>query len=80
MPVFKSILNFFKAEKTAYSHRHRTIEIVALEKGIDIDSIRDETKAILENKGRVKAIEHLTKRFHVPLSAAWQFVNNLDSE
>lgn len=78
MPILKPILDFFKAEKTTYSHRNRTIEIIALEKGIDIDSIKDDTKVILENEGRIEAVVNLRKRFHVTTAAAWRFVDKLD--
>lgn len=78
MQVFKSILGLFTLEKTAYSHRNRSIETIALEKGIDIDAIRRDTRAILEKDGRVVAIRQLSKRFHVPLSTAWGFVDKLD--
>ena len=80
MRLIKSILNFFKAEKTTYSHRNRTIEVVASEQGLDLDSLKEETKAILKREGRVEAIEMIEKRFHVPLNAAWRFVDKLDSE
>ena len=76
--ILTSIRNFFNAEKTVYSHRNRTIEIIALEKKIDIDSIENDTKAILESEGRHAAIIEITKRFHVPLSVAWIFVDRLD--
>ena len=79
MPIFKPILDFFKAEKTTYSHRNRTIEIIALEKGIDINSIKEQTKAILESEGSVEAVIQLRKRFHVTSSAAWRFVDKLDA-
>lgn len=78
MQIFKVIADFFKAEKTEYWHRDRSIEVVAHEKGIDIDSLKDETKVIIQNEGRVEAITKLRHRFHVPLSAAWRFVNKLD--
>lgn len=78
MQILKPILDFFKAEKTAYSHRERTIEIVALEKGIDINSIKEDTRVILENEGRVEAVLQLRKRLHVTTSASWRFVDNLD--
>jgi hypothetical protein len=77
-PIFTSILDFFKARKTVYSHRNRTIEIVAQEKGFDIEQLRAEVQATIECQGRVEAIESLVKRFHVPLSAAWRFVDKLD--
>lgn len=80
MQILKPILDFFKAEKTPYSHRNRSIEIIALEKGIDINSITNDTKEILEKEGRVEAIHQLTKRFHVPLSVAWRFVDKLDNQ
>lgn len=76
--MLKSFFNFFKAEKTVYSHRNRTIEIIASEKNIDIQSIEKETKTILENEGKVEAVIQLRKRFHVPLSAAWIFVEKLE--
>lgn len=75
--MLSRLLDFFKAKKTTYSHRNRTIEIIASEKGIDIDSIREETKAILESEGSVEAIIHLRKRFHVTDGAAWNFVDKL---
>jgi hypothetical protein len=78
MPIFKNVLDFFKAEKTVYSHRNRTIEMIALEKNIDINTIKNEFKAILKNEGRVEAVSKLRKRFHVTLSAAWIFVAKLD--
>ncbi len=78
MPILKPILDFFKAEKTTYSHRDRTIEIVALEKGVDINSIKEDTRVIFENEGRVEAVIQLRKRFHLTTSAAWRFVDNLD--
>ncbi len=78
MPIVKPVLDFFKAEKTTYSHRNRTIEIIALEKGIDINSIKEDTKVILENQGSVEAIVKLRKRFHVTTAAAWRFVDKLD--
>ena len=78
MLILKPILDFFKAKKTVYSHRNRTIEIIALEKGIDIDAIKDDTRAIIEKEGSVEAIVKLRKRFHVTLSAAWRFVDKLE--
>ena len=41
----KPILKFFKAENTRYTQRNRTVEIMTLEKGIDINSIKEDTKA-----------------------------------
>lgn len=79
-PILTAIANFFKAEITVYSHRNRTIEMIASEKNIDIASIRDETKAILENEGRIEAITKLRHRFHVTLNAAWIFVDRLDKD
>lgn len=78
MSILKAILDFFKAKKTVYSHRNRTIEIIALEKGININSIKEDTKVILENEGRVEAIINIRKKFHVTTSAAWRFVDKLD--
>ena len=76
--IFKAVEDFFKAEKPSYSHRDRTIEIIALERGVDIDSIKADVKAIIEKDGRVAAIEHLRSRFHINLSAAWRYVDKLD--
>lgn len=78
MNILKSFVNFLKAEKLEYWHRDRSIEIVALEKGLNIDSIKHEMKAIVKNKGRVEAISQLRHRFHVPLSSAWRFIDKLD--
>ena len=78
MKLLKAIADFFTAEKIEYWHRDRSIEIVAAEKGLKIDSIKDEIKIILKNEGRVVAISKLRHRFHVPLSAAWRFVDKLD--
>ena len=52
MKILKAIAHFFEAEKTEYWHRDRSIEIVAKEKGIDIDVLKEETKAMLEKEGR----------------------------
>ena len=59
MKILKAIADFFKAEKTEYWHRDRSIEIVAKEKGIDIDVLKEETKAMLEKEGRVETIASL---------------------
>ena len=80
MPILKPLLDFFSAKKTTYSHRNRTIEIIATEKGIDIGSIKAETKAILEKEGSVEAVVKLRKRFHVTDAAAWNFVEKLDPQ
>ena len=58
--------------------RNRTIEIIALEKGIDLTSLEIETRKMLEREGKVKAIEQIRCRFHSTLSAAWRFVEKLD--
>ena len=76
--ILTSIFDFFRAESTNYAHRNRTIEVIALEKNIDIDSIKNEVKAILESEGRIEAITVLRKRFHAPLAATWIFVDKLD--
>ena len=76
--ILTSILNFFNYEPTVYSHRNRTIEMMASEQGLDIDSVKIETKSMLENEGRVETILEIRKRFHAPLSAAWIFVNKLE--
>jgi len=78
MPIYKHVLDFFNAEKTVYSHRNRTIEMIASEKGIDINSLKQETKAILVSEGNVEAVIKLSKRFHVTLAAAWIFVDKLE--
>ena len=78
--TLKTILCFFKAEKTVYSHRNRTIEVIAREKSIDINSIKNDTKAILESEGSVEAIIRLRKRFNVPLVTAWIFVERLENK
>ena len=75
-----SVLDFFRAEKTNYSHRHRTIEIIAEEQNIDIKNLEEEIKSMLERKGRSETIIKLTHRFHVPLSVAWNFVDKLDPD
>lgn len=77
--ILKIISNFFKADKIEYWHRNRSIEIVASEQGVDIDVLKDEIRDTLEAEGRVNAVVKLRHRFHVPLSAAWRFVNKLDS-
>ena len=76
-PLFRVIVDFFNADKSVYSHRHRTIEVVAVEKNMDIDVIKKETKAIITSQGSVEAVIHLRKRFHVPLASAWIFVDKL---
>ena len=79
MKILKAIADFFKAEKVEYWHRDRSIEVVALENGINIDSIKQETRVMLKNEGRVEAFTKLKHRFHVPLSSAWRFVDKLDN-
>jgi len=79
MQLLKAILDFFKADKTEYWHRDRSIEVIALENGLDIDTIKEETISSIKNKGRVEAITKLKHRFHIPLSAAWRFVDKLDN-
>ncbi|MDH5711780.1 MAG: hypothetical protein OEZ15_08980 [Gammaproteobacteria bacterium] len=76
--IFKAFTDFVNAEKTVYSHRNRTIEIIAAEKNIDIDSIKNDMKAIMEKEGKVEAVIELRKRFHLPLAAAWVFVDKLE--
>ena len=78
--IFTPIINFFRFEPTVYSHRHHTIEIIASEKNIDLDSIKNDVRDNLTNEGRVEAILKLQKRFHVPLAIAWNFVDKLDNE
>ena len=74
------MLNFFRAEKTVYSHRNRTIEMVASERGLDIDSIKQEVRDVIDSEGNVEAIVRLRKRFHVTDAAAWNFVNKLGEQ
>ncbi len=76
--MFTTIKDFFKAETTTYSHRNRTVEIIVLERNIDMGSIKNEARAIIENEGSVAAIINLRKRFHVTLNAAWRFVDKLE--
>ena len=76
--IFKPVLDFFKAEKTVYSHRNRSIEMIAIEKNIDINSIKNDAQAILQSEGKVEAVISLRKRFHVTLATAWIFVDKLD--
>jgi len=78
--ILASIIDFFRAEPGVYAHRHRTIEAIALEKDMDINSIKNDTKAIMDNEGRTEAILKLRKQFHIPLSAAWIFVDKLDRD
>lgn len=69
---------FFYPKPSNYAHRNRSIEIIAKENNIDINSIKDETIKILISEGRVQAITYIRHRFHVPLSPAWVFVDLLD--
>ena len=78
IPLFTSVVDFFKAEKKTYSHRNRTIEIIALEKGLDIHLLKQEFKVVLANEGKVEATVKLRRRFHVPLSCAWRFIEKLE--
>ncbi len=78
--MLTAIKDFFKAETTTYSHRNRTIEMIALEKNLDINSIKNDTKTIIENGGSVEAIVDLRKRFHVTLNAAWRFVDKIEKQ
>ena len=80
MKILKSITEFFNAEKIEYWHRDRSIEVIAVERNMDINVIAEETRKTIKNKGRVEAIKNLRHRFHVPLSAAWRFVNKLDNK
>jgi len=78
MKFINLISDFFKAEKIEYWHRDRSIEVVVLEMGLDIDLIKQEIKTLIESEGRVETIIKLRHRFHVPLSAAWRFVDKLE--
>jgi len=77
--ILKSIIDFFIAEKTEYWHRDRSIEVIAFERGIDIEALSGETSEIIINKGRIEAIKNLRHQFHVPLSSAWRFVDKIDN-
>jgi len=79
MKLLKYILAFFKAEKTEYWHRDRSIEVVALENSLDIETIKNETLAIIQTQGRIEAVSKIRHKFHIPLSAAWRFVDKLDN-
>jgi len=68
--ILTAIVRFFNYQPSVYSHRNRTIEIIAAEKNIDIDSIKRDTRLILEKEGSVEAISQLRRRFHVTLNAA----------
>lgn len=76
--ILTSITDFFCPDSINYAHRDRTIEVVAMEKNIAIDSIKNDTKVILNKEGRVAAITDLRNRFHIPLASAWRFVDKLD--
>ncbi len=78
--ILTAIKDFFKAETTTYSHRNRTVEIIASEKNVDINSIKSDTRIIMENEGSVAAIIKLRKRFQVTLNAAWRFVDKIEQE
>lgn len=78
MNLFRSIVTFFEAETPLYAHRHRSIELIAEERGLDIKAIETDIRTVLKDKGRIEAITSLTKRFHVELAVAWRFVDKLD--
>ena len=73
----KSLVSFFEAEKTVYSHRNRSIDVIALEKGMDIDIVKQAARVIMKSEGRPEAVIYIRKSFHVPLSTAWVFVDTL---
>jgi len=73
--ILKTISAFFKADKIEYCHRDRSIETIAVENGLDIDKIKEETLSIIKQEGRVETITKLRHRFPAPLSPAWYFVN-----
>lgn len=79
MNIFKNISDFFFAEKIEYWHRDRSIEVIALENKMDIDTISKKTRETIKNEGRITAIKKLRQQFHIPLSAAWRFVDKLDN-
>jgi len=76
--ILTTMVRFFNFQPAVYSHRNRTIEMIASEKNIDIESIKRDTMLILENEGSVEAISKLRRRFHVTLNAAWRFVDKLE--
>lgn len=78
--ILTAIVRFFNFQHSVYSHRNRTIEMVASEKNIDIESIKRDTIVILENEGSVEAISKLRRRFNVTLNAAWRFVDKLEKD
>ena len=78
--LLKSINDFFFSEKTEYWHRDRSIEVVALERGIDIELLSNEIREIIKRNGRIEAIKNIRHRFHVPLSSAWRFVDKIDKK
>ena len=80
MSMIKRILALFRSDKTVYSHRNRSIEMVASEKGVDNDTLVREIKEIMRNEGSVEAIVSLRKRFHVTDAAAWNFVDKLSDD
>ena len=77
MPLLKSIIDFFSKDKTVYSHRNRSVEMVVEEKGLDIDQVMAETLAMIEKEGPVDTVIKLRKRFHITSAAAWVFVDQL---
>jgi len=78
MKILKSIINFFVADKVEYWHRDRSIEVIAVERKMDINEIAKNTLETIKIDGRIQAIKNLRHQFHVPLSAAWRFVNKID--
>ena len=80
MSLSESIFRFFRSESMTYAHSRSSIESIAKLKNIDLDLVKRDTKATMDNKGRVEAIESLRQRFHVPLAIAWQFVDRLDRD
>jgi hypothetical protein len=77
MPLLKHIVDFFTNDKTVYSHRNRTVEMVAQEKGLELERLRSETRDLMEKEGPVSAVIILRKRFHITTAAAWVFVDRL---
>ena len=70
LKILKIITDLFVAEKTEYWHRNRSIEIVALEKNVDINLLKAEFKKVVKDRGRVEAISMLRRHFRASFSCA----------
>lgn len=80
MKIIEAIREYFRTEKLEYWHRDRSIETVAKEKGMDVEVLKNEIRGVIKKEGRVEAITRLRHRFHVPLNAAWRFIDKIDME